>query len=246
MLIKHKGKNRFRRTYAHGTSKRPPKHQVARRYAGVPRFPLGLPEVFKTKLHYTDMSNSVAAVATYTYYRWNLTNLRDVDQSGTGTQPPLLDDYRLLYRKWRVDAVTVICDVENYTTKPQSACLVAMYDPLSNNPGTLADPLTYDLEALPKKQRSNIKRMGQFNSSKNVIQLKKRFVIADLIPNYYQKSQELYCGVDDTAPANYAIMDFIIQIASGAADDVGVWASFRFEYDVTFFDRNNGSICAYD
>lgn len=80
------------------------------------------PYLLRTSLNYSDtiQANPAAVVYSYTY---NLNNIYDPDQTGTGHQPMLHDQLSVAYQRYRVRACKYSVTISNSNT-PIRCCLV--------------------------------------------------------------------------------------------------------------------------
>lgn len=210
--------------------------------------PRGLPDRQILRLCYSDLQDTMttAVPGYYQSARFSMTDISDPDITGTGLQPPLFDNYKALYSKWRVLSCKITCDVENYTNYPCYVTLVGLYDPTSNSPTSPANSATYDLLGLSTNVRSARKRVGTVQiGNSNVQTVSKTFRPQDLMGPNYLTAPTFSGGVNP--PTNYAVVDLIAQVASaGAGAYVGLWLSWRAEYVVEFYDAIDTEIAAYD
>lgn len=220
--------------------------------SGVPTvksLPIGFPEEMRVKLVYSDINDTVvlAAPGYNQTARFAMTNLVDPDITGTGAQPPLFDNLKALYTRWRVNSAKLTVDVENYTNSPCMVTLVGLFEAGNNNPTSPSNQNNYDLMALPSKERSARKRLGTINAQPaNRTRITKTFKPDDFIGQDYFTSVN-YAGNQNSAPSNYAVIDLIAQSCRpDVTSEIGLWLSWRIEYDVTFFEQIATEIAAYD
>jgi len=227
-------------------------YKELRKISGLPpksKVRLGFPGEMRVKLVYSDINDTVvlAAPGYNQTARFSMTNLVDPDITGTGAQPPLFDNLKALYMRWRVNSVKLVCDVENYTNSPCMVTLVGLFEAGNNNPTSPSNQNTYDLMALSTKERSSRKRLGTINAQPaNRTRLSKVFKPEDFIGQDYFTSVN-YAGNQNSAPSNYAVIDLIAQSCRpDVTSEIGLWLSWRIEYDVTFFEQIATEIAAYD
>lgn len=223
--------------------------KVMKNTSNVTRMPLGLTERLNVTLSYSDIADSLVAGPTSFYQSalFSMTNLVDPDISGGGYQSPLFDNLKLLYNRWRVNSCKITVHCENYTNSPCMLTLVGLYDPNTNTPTVPENPGTYDLMALNTKERSNRYRINALQSGNgNSVVFSKTFYPKDFIGSEYFTSVN-FAGQNNTAPAHYPTIALIAQSChSGAASEIGMFMSWRVEYDVTFFQPIETEIAAYD
>ena len=215
----------------------------------ITRIPRGLADKMNIKVVYSDLADTLSGTApTYhAYARFAMTNLVDPDISGTGFQPPLFDNLKLLYNRWIVNSAKVTARIENYTNIPCHLTLVGLFESGNNNPTSPSNPSTYDLMALNGKLRSVRKRINTVQvGNGNSCTLTKTFYPKDFVgPDYFTSVN--YAGVGNSAPNNYPVIDLIAQSGSSAVNsEIGLWVSWSIEYDVTFYEKIETEVAAYD
>lgn len=213
------------------------------------KIPLGLSDKMNIRVCYSDLADTLSGAAP-TYYgnaRFAMTNLVDPDISGTGYQPPLFDNLKLLYQRWIVNSAKVTARVENWTNIPVHVTLVGLYETTTNTPTSPANPSTYDLMALSTDVRSVRKRLNTVQvGNGNSAVLTKTFYPEKIIgPDYYTSVN--FAGNGNSAPTNYAVIDLIAQSGDSSVNStLGLWVSWSIEYDVTFYEKIETEIAAYD
>lgn len=224
--------------------------KVKRNTARVTRLPKGLTERLNITLCYSDISNYLTGAApTYnSYVLFTMTNLVDPDISGSGAQPPLFDNLQALYHRWRVNSCKLIVEAQNGTNIPTYVTLVGLFEPGTNSPTVPSNQTNYDLLALSSKERSDRYLLspasyGGADSSQKII---KTFYPKDFVgPEYFTSVN--YSGINGSAPNNYPSIAMIAQtMEPGTGSEVGIWYSYRLEFDVTFYDPITAEIAAYD
>jgi len=214
----------------------------------ITKVPLGLADVYRTRLRYTDINDSVDGAAP-TYYKsakFSMTNLQDPDITGTGARCPLMSNLTAIYDRWIVNSCTVTCHIANYATNPVCVMLLGLFDPSSNTPTVPENPSTYDLAAISPSQRSARKRLNALGQNVGTTcVLKKKFYPKDFIDDYH--SSVNFSGIGSNAPANYATVALIVQSGNSAVSShIGNWLQWQVEYDVTFSERKLTEVAAFD
>jgi len=212
------------------------------------KVPRGLAEKMNITIVYSDLADTLVGTAP-TYYqsaRFAMTNLVDPDITGSGFQPPLFDNLKLLYGRWIVNSAKVTVHAENYTNSPCMLTLVGLFEAGNNNPTSPANPSTYDLMALDSKNRSARKRINTVQvGNGNSCTLSKTFYPKDFVSEYYTSVN--YIGNGNSAPNNYPVIDLIAQSCNPAvSSEIGIWFSWSIEYNVTFSEKIETEIAAYD
>jgi len=243
---KSKSKSRRRRTSARsiGPGGNAPGSVPNRSIVTIPK---GFPMETRTKLCYSDLADLIvyAAPGYFNHARFAMNDPTDPDITGTGAQPPIFDNLRAIYTAWRVNSCKIVCDVENYTNSPCFVTLVGLYDG-TTNPTSPESSTTYDLMALPTTIRSARKRLATLNAApKNVTRISKTFYPEDIVGQDYFSSVNFQGG--SGSPAKIAYIDLIAQSGnSSASSEIGLWLSWRIEYDISFYDENALELAAYD
>lgn len=229
------------------------RRQTSKNKVSIVRFPKpnGIPDRVRMRLVYSDLAKSLATTAGvgpgYAYYRVAFNDLTDPDTSGIGAQPPVFDNMRALYKRWRVNSCKIVANVENFTNFPTYVTAVAVYDPTTNTPTSPANPNTYDLMALPADLRSSRVRLATVQTGDaNSAVLKKTFYPNRIFGENYFSSVNFAGGA--TAPTAQGFIDIIAQTGAPgtAVPNIGIWLSFRLEWDVTFFIDDVIENAAYD
>lgn len=210
------------------------------------RIPLGLPDEVRTKLTYrfddTYFQNSYAVL--YQGVKIKLNSIFDPEYVSGGAMPPLTSNYGTLYEKYRVNSATVYARFDN-ASNPASAVILAMFDPQTNIPTFPENPSTYDIDAIPKVQRS-VQKFCSSSTQPGYIELKKTFHMQHMVPQNYDTSVN-FAGHIGADPAAIVVGEFLILQRQGSLTaDWGGIINLRVDYDVTFFGRKETEVCAYD
>lgn len=208
--------------------------------------PLGLPNEYRMKMRYSDCSNEISSpFVPYTYYRWAMTSLFAPDLTSSSAQPPLYDNMLLVYSKYRVNSCKITVTIEQVNNFPVCAWLVGRFDPATNSPASIANPSTYDIDAIALRQRSKRIRIGRLGSATTAATVSKTFYPKDFVVQNYESSVN-FAGTS-AAPSAYAVVDLILQNAcTTGTPEIYVYMSYDIEYDVTWFDRKDAETAAYD
>lgn len=224
--------------------------KAKRNTSRVTRMPKGLTERLNITLCYSDISNymSGAAPSYNSYVLFTMTNLVDPDISGGGAQPPLFDNLQGLYHRWRVNSCKLIVEAQNGTNIPTYLTMVGLFQPGTNSPTVPSNQNTYDLLALSSKERSDRYLVGpaSYAGADSSVKMVKTFYPKDFVgPEYFTSVN--YSGIDGSAPNNYPSIALIAQtMEPGTGSEIGIWYSYRLEFDVTFYDPISTEIAAYD
>lgn len=211
--------------------------------------PKGLPDRMRTKLVYSDISDYVNLTApTYNTSRsFAMSNLVDPDITNTGAQPPLFDNLKLLYNRWRVNSCKITCTVENIVNFPAMITLVGLYSAGTNSPTIPLAASTYDIRAMSEFRKSKTARLATVQvGNGNVKTISKTFKPSDFVGKEYWSSVN-YSGEGDTAPISYPIIALIINSCEPSVSSaIACFVSWSIEYDVTFYQGIETEVAAYD
>lgn len=210
---------------------------------------IGFPDSMRVKLVYSDINDLLEGSApTYNASkRFAMTNLVDPDITGTGAQPPLFDNLKALYNRWLVNSCKITVTCENYTQSPVCLTLVGLFDASTNSPTSPSAQASYDLMALPSNERSSRKRLNALQSGSGVVTTLTKVFKPDVFVGQDYWTSVNYAGIGNTAPNNYPVIDLIAQSANpNATSAIGLWVTWRVEYDVTFYESIATEIAAYD
>lgn len=241
LVRKNSSRRRMRRGIGPGRMLTDPIRSVT-----VSGLPAGLPDMIRTKLHYrfapVYIQNGYATLTQAIKIKLN--SINDPEYATGGAQPPLTDTYGAIYSKYRVNSATVTARFDN-GGNVAAGVLVAMHEPGTNTPTFPDNPTNYDIEALPKWQRSALKFCAA-NIEPGVIELKKTFYPKHFVSQNYDTSVN-YAAAFGSDPASMIIGQFLIMQRQGSLTaDWGGVVNIAVEYDVTIFDRAEAFICEYD
>lgn len=250
-------KTRYRRKTTKRT-KAPTKRNYAKRntrrgrfsrYNRTLRIPYGLPERMRTTLSYCIDRQTLSAGAggaSTGALKFRVNGPFDPEYAAGGAQPPLWDNYNAIYAAYIVNAVTVYARVENWSSTPLECVLICMFDPTTNTPSFPDSISTYDINALGPTQRSRIKFAASASGAAgNVQMIKKKFIPKQIVGrNYY--SDVTYAGLSAGLPGSEVIGELLVRSQDALLGAWGAWVNLRLEYDVTFYDRRETEIAAYD
>lgn len=123
------GNRKRKRTY-----KRRFKRRVKRRRARnvsilSPSRGVGLAKRAVVKLRYTTSISLFDAIVSHKKHDFRANSIYDIDLTGTGKQPPFLDDLRNLYVRYRVNAIKAKVRFYNATEGPVNCWVALMTDP---------------------------------------------------------------------------------------------------------------------
>lgn len=211
--------------------------------------PEGLPRRLKTKLSYDldrQTISGLAGGASTGAIKIRVNGPYDPEYASGGAQPPLWDNYTALYGAYIVNSVTIKARVENWSSVPQQVALLCVFDPTTNTPSFPDAIATYDINALDRSQRSKVKFVASASgASGNVIYLKKTFYPSQIVGrNYF--SDVTYAGLAGGLPASEVIAELLCRSQDAGLAAWGSWVNIRLTYNVTFYDRKETEIAAYD
>lgn len=160
-------------------------------------------------------------------------------------QPPLFDNYMQMYRSWRVNSCRVTARIQNASDQPIQVTLVGLYDNTTNSPTIPIPSTTYDLSALSSRVRSPCKVLGMYQTSGDVVVLRKKFYPRNFVGQDYFTSVN-FVGSSTANPTRQPVVVLIANYAGTGLSSWGCYAQIYIEYDVTFFNRIGTETCLYD
>jgi len=210
---------------------------------------MGLPERLRTTLTYCIDRQTLSAGAggaSTGALKFRVNNPLDPEYAAGGGQPPLWDNYNAMYGAFIVNSCTVTARIENWSSIPLECVQICLFDPTTNTPSFPDSISTYDINALGPTQRSRIKFAASASGATgNVQYIKKKWICKSIVGrNYY--TDVVYAGLTGSDPTSQIIGELLVRSQDALLGAWGAWVNLKMSYDVTFYDRKELEIAAYD